>query len=208
MTLIHEPLATLDDSKSTSIDAAVQHFIHVLSTILPLPPILVEHMRQIITVQQLPKGAILLSERQVSDKLFFVYEGLTRSFYFEDGQEFTSRIGAENDFMYSPFSFITQNPSFETIQLLENSTIICIHKRDIDELHQKFPQAAYLSYKITERYLLLYDARIRALRLSAEERLDHFKKQYPHLALRVQMAHLATYLGISRSCLSHLRTKR
>jgi CRP-like cAMP-binding protein len=208
MTLIHEPLAKLDNGNSKLISNAVEHFINALSTILPLPSFLLENMLQIISVQQLPKGAILLAERQVSDKLFFIHKGLARSFYFEEGQEFTSRIGAENDFVYSPFSFAYQKASFETIQLLENSTLICIHKTDIDELHLKFPQAAYLSFKITERYLLLFDARIRALRLSAEERLLHFQKQYPHLVLRLQITHLASYLGISRSCLSHLRTKR
>lgn len=159
----------------------IDHFIRTVNSLTPLSPLFIQKFQEIISVQRLPGGTLLLGEGQVSDKIFFLCKGLTRSFYFEKDQEVTSRIAAENDFIYPCFSFIEQKKSMETIQLLENSTVISIRKQDLDALYQQFPETAYLALKITECYLLIHDARIRSMRLSAEERLSDFKKRYPHL---------------------------
>lgn len=43
-----------------------------------------------ISITTLPKGAILLTEGDVSDKVFFICKGMVRAFYQEEEMEMTS----------------------------------------------------------------------------------------------------------------------
>jgi CRP-like cAMP-binding protein len=183
-------------------------FIGALETILPVKPEVEDYLREITSVQKLHKGSILLSEGQISDRIFYIQEGLVRCFYFEKNEEITSWIVAEGNFICSTYSFIQQKPSFETIQLLEDSVVFSLSHAQLEECYQKFPEMAYVSLKISENYLLLHDERVRSLRLSAAERYDRFQKQFPGIVSRTKTQHLASYLGLSRSCLNLIRAKK
>ncbi|MEO6901820.1 MAG: Crp/Fnr family transcriptional regulator [Bacteroidia bacterium] len=185
----------------------LNNFLNILSEIIPISKELREHLQKKISVQRLPKLAVLLAEGQVCDKLFFICEGLLRVYYFEKEEEITSRIVIENSFVYSPSSFIQNKPSIETIQLLEDSTFICMNKNDLEEMFIMFPETTYMALKITERYLLINDSRARALRLPANDRYLLFQKQYPGVVSRIKVQYLASYLGLSRSCLNLFRSK-
>lgn len=185
----------------------INSFIAFLNSIHPLSDEASKALQSIISVQRFPKNSILLSEGQVLDRLYFLCEGLARAFYFDNHQEFTSWILPENEFIISPYSFSLQKPSFETIQLLEDSVVITIERKDLESLYKSFPEITYVSLKITEGYLLLYDERTRSLRLSAEERFIRFQNQYPRLLMRLQVQHIASFLGLSRSRISFLRNK-
>lgn len=184
------------------------NFLNLLNSIVPLSNEIVEQLRKITVTNKLPKGTLLLTEGQVSDKIFFLCEGMARAFYYENGDEITSWIVSDNDFIYSTASFIQQKPSFETIHLLEDSTVLCLTFQDLNEIHGKYPETIYISLKITEQYLLLYDERVRSLRLSAEERYLRFQKQFPQIVAKVKVQYLASYLGLSRSSLNTLRSKK
>ncbi|MFY7936613.1 MAG: Crp/Fnr family transcriptional regulator [Flavobacterium sp.] len=183
-------------------------FFDLLNSIIPLSKDASEELIKIISISKLPKGTLLLAEGQVSDKLFFLCEGIARAFYYENGDEITSWIVSKNDFIYSTTSFIQQRMSFETIHLLEDSVVISINHRDLEDIYKKHPETIYIALKITEKYLLLYDERVRSLRLPAEEKYHRFQAQFPHISANVKIKYLASYLGISRSCLQSLRSKK
>jgi CRP/FNR family transcriptional regulator, anaerobic regulatory protein len=183
-------------------------FIDRLNSISPMSVEATKYIQKIITLQRLPKWSILLVEGQVSDKLFFLCDGMARAFYYENGEEKTSWVVSQNDFFYSTASFIHQKPSFENIQLLEDSVVISVDKKEIDNLFQKFPETTYVSMRITEKHLLLHDERVRSLRLSARDRYSRFQEQYPYIASKVKIQYIASYLGLSHSHLSHLRMKK
>lgn len=186
----------------------LKEFIERLNSITPMSVEANKQIQKIITIQKLPKWSLLLIEGQISDKLFFLCEGLARAFYYEKGEERTSWVVSQNDFFYSTKSFIQQKPSFETIQLLEDSTVISIDKKDIELLFQKFPETTYASLRITEKYLLHHDERVRSLRLTARDRYARFQEKYPEIASKVKIQYIASYLGLSHSHLSHLRMKK
>jgi hypothetical protein len=62
--------------------------------------------------------------------------------------------------------------------------------------------------KVTEKYLLLYDERVRSLKLPAKERYMRFQKQFPEISSKVKLSYLASYLGLSRSSLNIIRAKK
>jgi CRP/FNR family transcriptional regulator, anaerobic regulatory protein len=183
-------------------------FIERLNSITPMSVEATKYIQKIITFHRLPKWTLLLAEGQISDRLYFLCDGTARAFYYEKGEEITSWVGTQNDFIYSKASFIKQKPSTETIQLLEDSVVICFHKNDIKNLFEKYPETVYLSLKITEQFLLKTDEMVRSLRLSAEDRYTRFKEQYPEIASKVKIQYIASFLGLSHSHLSHLRMKK
>jgi CRP/FNR family transcriptional regulator, anaerobic regulatory protein len=186
----------------------LNEFIDRLNSISPMSVEATKHIQKIITIQKLPKWSLLLVEGQISDKLFFLCGGIARAFYYENGEEKTSWVVSQNDFFYSTTSFVHQKPSFETIQLLEDSIVISVEKKEIDNLFKVFPETTILSLKITEKHLLIQDTRIRSLRLSARDRYSRFQEQYPIIASKVKIQYIASYLGLSHSHLSHLRMKK
>jgi CRP/FNR family transcriptional regulator, anaerobic regulatory protein len=183
-------------------------FIERLNSITPMSVEANKQIQKIITIQRLPKWSLLLTEGQISDKLFFLCEGIARAFYYEKGEEKTSWVVSQNDFFYSTASFIHEKPSFESIQLLEDSIVISIEKKDMDYLFQIYPETTYVSLKITQQHLLLHDERVRSLRLTARDRYCHFQEKYPEISAKVKIQYIASYLGLSHSHLSHLRMKK
>lgn len=183
-------------------------FLNLLSSSMPLADEIWEEIEQITDVHLLSKGTLLLTKGQVSDSLFYLCQGMARAFYHEKEEEITSWIVADTDFIYSPVSFIQQKPSFETIQLLEDSIVLSISREDLEKIYKKHPEVMYLSLRIMEKYVLLCDERVRSLRLSAEERYWRFQRQFPQIVARVKVQYLASYLGLSRSSVNQVRSKK
>ncbi len=76
------------------------------------------------------KNTILLSQGETCNKLYFVNEGCIRTYYItEQGHEKTRFIAFEGMIATSLTSFISQQPSFEFVDVLENSELLYIsHK--------------------------------------------------------------------------------
>jgi CRP-like cAMP-binding protein len=163
---------------------------------------------KIANLHRFPKGTLLLAEGQISDKLFFISKGIARCFYYEKEEEVTSWIVAEKNFVYSVSSFIQRKPSFESIQLLEDSELVSISYKNLELFYKNYPKVIYLGLKVTEKYLLLYDERVRSLKLPAKERYMRFQKQFPEISSKVKLSYLASYLGLSRSSLNIIRAKK
>jgi CRP/FNR family transcriptional regulator, anaerobic regulatory protein len=185
----------------------INSFTTYLNGIHPVSPEAIQELLLMISVQRLPKNAIVLVEGQVQDRLLFLEKGLARAFYYDGDKEYTSWILAENEFVISVSSFFQQKPSTEIVQLLEDATIVSLSWKDFDYLCRKYPEITYIALKITERYLLLFDNRTRFLRLSAKDRYLKFEQQHKHILLRLQIHHIASFLGLARSSISALRAE-
>ncbi|GAB3512369.1 Crp/Fnr family transcriptional regulator [Emticicia fontis] len=169
---------------------------------------MIEYIKKNTRIQKLPKGTLLLTEGQISDKIFFICEGMVRAFYYENDEEITSWIAAENDFFYSPSSFIQQKPAYETIQLLENSVFLSISRQELEAIYNFLPDNNNIMLRITEKYLIKNETWVRMLRLPAHQRMELFGQLYPNIFKRIKVQHLASFLGLSRSHVSHLRGRK
>ena len=185
----------------------INNLLELLKEVRPLSAQATERLSSIFNIHNKPKGTQLLKEGEISEHLFFVVKGLARACYYEKEVQITSWMVAENEFIYSPASFILQKPSIETIELLENTTYLSISKKDLENTYQAYPETAYVSLKINQKYILLFEERAKLLRLSADERYARFEIQYPYLKGRLKMEHLATYLGLSRSSIQSIKNK-
>ncbi len=67
-----------------------------------------------------------MREGQIFNKIAFIYKGLFRIYHLKDGNEVNSCFCTESTITTSFNSFIQHSPSGDTIQALENSTIVTL----------------------------------------------------------------------------------
>ena len=157
-------------------------------------------------------GDILVKAGDINDRLYFIEKGLVRSYYtIEENKtktDVTSWFVGEFGFIYIPHSYIPKVPSVETIELLEDSEMISITNKAMQELYDTVPEANYIGRILTEMYLVMYDERIRFLRMmSAQKRNDAFRDMFPDIYDRAPKKYIASFLGLSPETLSRVRKK-
>src|SRR3712207_759737 len=106
-----------------------------ITDIYPISDQLKESLLGVLSVIHLPKKSLLLEEGKVCDKVYFIEKGIGRVFYFNEGQEVTSWFMEENHLIISVHSFFTQRPSFENIELMEDSVLFAIDHKDLQRLY-------------------------------------------------------------------------
>lgn len=159
--------------------------------------------------QELKKKNLLLEEGSVCERLYFIEKGLARAYYFWDEQEITSWFMQENDLIVSVYSFFSQKPSLEYIELLEDSTLISISNEDLQRLYKEFPEFNYFGRVLTQQYYVRSEERIISHRRhTAEKRYEALFNSNPGLFNRAQKNQIASYLGMSAETLSRIRRKK
>lgn len=91
------------------------------------------------TEETLPKGTLLLAPDNFSRKIFYIEEGLARTFYIKDDKDITHYFFKESDISTPLESIFFKKQSPYGIELLENSKITIINYDRIEELKEKFP---------------------------------------------------------------------
>jgi CRP/FNR family transcriptional regulator, anaerobic regulatory protein len=183
-----------------------QRFVHVLTSLIPLPDDILAFILQHAYLRNIPKNTLLPSPWQMPNTLYFVGQGLARGFYEDHERDVTSWFAKEDDFIYSPRSILTQNPTPETIQTLEDTHLLAI---DLQAVFATYPTTYQIQSNITAHYLKQYNEQVRDLRgLTADQRLRKFIEQCPALYERVPHKYVASYLGITPETMSRILKRK
>jgi CRP/FNR family transcriptional regulator, anaerobic regulatory protein len=160
-------------------------------------------------VHHYKKGKVLVRQGHVCDKFFFVLMGAARSYHCEGDKEYTHRFQFDQFVAVSFFSFLTQQPSQESIELIEDSFLITISRDNLYGLYKTYPRSNIIGrLRVEEAYLEL-EKRTRSLQqLSAKERYEELIAKSPMCLQRVPLKHIASYLGITQETLSRIRAVR
>lgn len=158
-------------------------------------------------MRRLKKNEFFLEEGQVCNFVGFVNSGvLIYSKIIENGDEITTDFAFEGDWVNNNQSRLTNKPSTINIRAIEDSEIFVIKQEDLNELYNIVPKIERLGRILTEQaYLKIVEQTVELQVLSAKERYENLLKKHPGIIQKVQLYHIANFLGIAPKSLSRIR---
>jgi CRP-like cAMP-binding protein len=188
-------------------DTAFKTFIDHFSTNYQLSDSSKAEICNHLSILHLDKKHVLIEENKRHDFAYFVVKGAVRSYYLKDGVEVNTWFALENDMAGSLHNF-KDNPSRETLELVESSTLISINLKKIKALMLHNIQIAHFVNAIIEEYAFFLEDKIYFSQMmsSIDKYLILLDKE-PQIFQRISLTYIASYIGISRETLSRLRAK-
>jgi CRP-like cAMP-binding protein len=155
------------------------------------------------------KNQILLDYNQVSKHYYFINKGCIRVFTnTKEGTEISRFFAFEGNFATALPSFIDQLPANEFLQTIERSELLCISRTDFYQLVNTIPQFAKIYTEILELGFIVAQKRIYGFQgFDALDKVKWVIKNQPKILVRVSNKIAASYLGISPSTLSRIKSK-
>ncbi|NVO19922.1 MAG: Crp/Fnr family transcriptional regulator [Bacteroidetes bacterium] len=165
-------------------------------------------IEQLVTYEQQPKNTLLLEQGKVCRQLYFLQEGFVRGYYFLDGKDVTTWFAFKGDIFTSMYSFLSGQPSLESIEILEESRILEIDSPDLQHLYNCFPEFNQVGRLLMEKYYLELEERAISLQhMGAGERYQALLLKHPTLLQKATLGQIASFLGMSQETLSRIRAK-
>ena len=169
---------------------------------------LLTDFQKLMKKESFSKKDLLHKEGTICNHLFLIEKGIARSFYYKDGKDITAHFAVENGTITAIDSFIQRKNSRYNIELLEDSEIISISHQDMHALLQEKPQyEKYIRIFLEQIYIDLAERIEDLLFHTAKERYDKLVENTPGLLQRVNLMHIASFIGITQETLSRIRTQ-
>jgi len=179
-----------------------------LASPFKLPSELIQKINSSAVFHFFREGDFILRYGQVCRGAYFIAEGIARSYYENDGKEFTSGFIEKEIINISWINNLNNKASNENIVAVGNCGVLSIDYNTLESLYEGFPVFNTIGRKQAEHSFSGSEMQTRVLRcLSAEERYEWFRKKYPSLMSKVPLKHIASYLGMTDVTLSRLRAK-
>lgn len=159
--------------------------------------------------KQVKRNTFLLCEGEVCKEFYYLYKGAIRTYFIDrTGREKTLYVMLDCTIGTAMTSFISQKPSFEVIEVLEDSEILSISYQDFYKLNKEIDNWRMLYQKILEMAFTFQTRKIETLvTLTAKQRYELLLKENPAFIQRLSNKVLATYLDVREETLSRLKSK-
>jgi CRP-like cAMP-binding protein len=151
--------------------------------------------------------AFLSHQGEISHEIFFITSGLTRSTIIDHaGNEHTIHFSMEGQFIADYTSFLVSTPSTNSVQALEESSVVVMPRKAIEWGYAHLAQGDKLGRTIAEFYFLYFDNRLKNQYVfTPAQRYENIAQIFPNIHNRVPQHMIASYLGISPVHLSRLK---
>ena len=162
----------------------------------------------IVRTVDLPKGHLLFSTNKLDSDIYFMVQGIARVYYDHGDSTATLCFNSEGEILVSLKSYVENRAGYENIELLEPSRLLQLKTADLDKLYLSDIHIANWGRRLAELELIKTEERLMAkLFKTASERYHELMQKQPMLLQRVQLGHIASYLGISQVTLSRIRAE-
>lgn len=159
------------------------------------------------SIDNYPKGAVLITKGQTEKNLFFIRSGIVEATVVdEEGDEKIVYIAFANEFMCSLSSFITQKPTDYTLTCLTNCVLEKVGRDVIyDALEHSIITNKVLRYYVEIAYLDRLRKQKDLLTKPALKRYLELLEGEPEIVKQLTVKKMANYLGIHPRSLSRIR---
>lgn len=170
---------------------------------------LISDFRNITTTNTFPKHHLLHQEGAICNHLYFIEKGVARSFYHKEGKDITAHFAVENGGITAIDSFIQRKKSRYNIEILEDAIVHTLSHQDIQVLlDQNPPYEKFVRLFLEQIYVDLAERVEDLLFYNAKERYDNLMLKSPSLHQRVNLGHIASYIGVTQETLSRIRGQK
>lgn len=155
------------------------------------------------------RNQVLLSPEETSKHYFFIQSGALRLYTTnKEGKESSRYFAFEGNFCTALPSFIDQQPAMEFLQAIEPCKLLVIQRTDFFKMVEKYTFFAGIYQEILELGFIMAQKRIYSFQgFDALEKVKWLIRYQPNVLLRVSNKMAASYLGISPSTLSRIKSK-
>lgn len=183
--------------------------VEKINSLYPLADDTIRILKEKVTRCQFPKKYQLVKADTFCKSAYFIEKGMTRSFWLVNGEEITTSFSTEGGIVFSMDEFYYNKKSEEFVETLEEVVAYKIPLAELIQLFQTHIDLANWGRIIHQNeYRRLHRSHKDRLTLSAKERYEEFQRQFPEVGRRVQLGYIASYLGITLSTLSRLRSQK
>lgn len=160
-----------------------------------------------LKVKEFDKHEMLLMKGEITTQIYFVLEGLLRSYSIDHkGKTHIIQFAPEQWWMSDRNGVLFNEGSDFFIDAIEPTKAIVMPKDFIDEAVNHVPCMGNFNTTMLHNSIRFMQKRINMLlSATAEERYLNFIQLYPNLTLRVPQWMIASYLGITPESLSRVR---
>lgn len=175
-------------------------------------PISEKALQALISCMQLkvyPRNTIIVQSGTTDHNVYFIEEGITRSFFLNDGTETTTWFSQEGDVTFGMRSLYYNQPSAETVETVEQCKFYVISISQLNYLYAHYIDMANWGRIVHQQgYNTLSHIFVDRLQLTPIERYNRFMRYFPGVINRVKLKHVAGFLGISIYTLSRIRAQK
>ena len=193
---------------SNNITPDISSVIETLNYFYPLSEGIKDYFRKHTYSCSFRKGKLLLKAGEVCEHIYFIKKGAVRGFIKDGTKDITTWITAENEVVSSISSLDIREPAQENMQAIENCEMLALTYADFQDLYVKFPEFNIVARKLLQKYYQDAERRAFIARVTkAEKKYRLFLTRYGHLANRIPLKYIASFLGITLETLSRVRKK-
>ncbi|MGB1284379.1 MAG: Crp/Fnr family transcriptional regulator [Polaribacter sp.] len=184
--------------------------MNITDFLIALVPFTHEELNDILShfeKEYVSKNQLLIRDGQVCNKLYFVEQGIGRSYYIKnDGKEVTQWFFGVDNFMTSLESFFNQSPSFYYLEVLEDSILYSISYENLELLLAKYHHMERFIRLLSLEMFSKIIYKLNAIQFqTAKERYNYMISDFPDISYRVPLGYIASYLGMTQETLSRIR---
>ena len=157
---------------------------------------------------ELPKKSIMTAPGETERYLYYVKEGIQKSYYLNGNKQHVIAFAYAPSFSGIPESFFTQTPSRYYLETLTDSKFLRISYEKHQKLLQLHRPIETLFRKATEQFLMgVIQRQHELMAFDIETRFKTFVKRSPHLLNMVSQKDLASYLRMDSTNFSKLMNR-
>jgi CRP-like cAMP-binding protein len=187
----------------------MEEFLVFLNDLFPLSNQLQHYLPSIMTLRHYQKNEFIVKDAPVSNRFYFVVQGLVRYYYLYRGQEISKWFFTDNDVIAFNEYCQKKQPTDEHLIAYRPTTILSVPIATLNDSYAKFPELEHYGRIIAEKYGALWFCILDGIRLkTAHERTTFLKEEFPDLVNAIPIRHLAACIDLNPYTLIKARSKR